>query len=313
MHGKWVRAFSAAAIGITLTAVAGSVCAQGTGIRGASRVAKMHETGAINLGYPETSVPFAFLDGNQKPVGYTVEICEHVVRQIKATLQLPKLETVYTPITSATRIQLLGNGAIDLECGNTTNNVERHQLVAFAPTTFVAQVVLVARKDGGVDVNDPASFRGKMIAAQAGGQTFKVISQLNAKGNLGITVTAAKDTAETFLMLQTGRAAGTANDDGLAYAVVASSRTPDEFVIGTKGLELAPYGIMEPKDDPEFKALVDAAVVTLINDGTVAALYDKYFNAPIPPKNINLKYPMSAALKRALAHPTDSGDPAAYE
>jgi glutamate/aspartate transport system substrate-binding protein len=172
---------------------------------------------------------------------------------------------------------------------------------------------LVARKDGDVDVNDPASFRGKMIAAQAGGQTFKVIAQLNARDKLGITVAGAKDTAETFLMIQTGRAAGTANDDGLAYAIVASSRTPEAFVIGTRSLELAPYGIMEPKDDPEFKALVDAAVIKLIENGTVEALYNKYFNAPIPPNNLNLKYPMSAALKRALAHPTDSGDPAAYE
>ena len=313
MQGTWIRAFSAAAVGMTLAAVAGSASAQGTGSQGSGRVAKMRETGAVTLGYPVTSVPFAFLDGNQKPVGYTVEICEHVVQEIKAALQLPKLEILYTPTTSASRIQLLGNGEIDLECGNTTNNIERHKLVDFAPTTFVAQVVLVARKDAGVDVNDPASFRGKMIAAQAGGQTFRVISQINAKGNLGITVVGAKDTAETFLMIQTGRAAGTANDDGLAYAVVASSRTPDAFVIGTRSLELAPYGIMEPKDDPEFKAMVDAAVIKLINNGTVAALYDKYFNSPIPPNNLNLKYPMSEALKRALAHPNDSGDPAAYE
>jgi glutamate/aspartate transport system substrate-binding protein len=312
MREKWVRALSGTAIGLALAAVS-AASAQAAESQASGRVAKMRETGAITLGYPETSVPFAFLDGNQKPVGYTVEICEHVVQEIRAALELPKLKTVYTPTTSATRIQLLGNGAIDLECGNTTNNVERHQLVSFAPTTFVAQVVLVARKDAGVDVNDPASFRGKMIAAQAGGQTFKVISQLNAKGKLGITVAAAKDTAETFLMIQSGRAAGTANDDGLAYAVVASSPTPDAYVIGTRGLEAAPYGIMEPKDDQEFKALVDAAVLKLIKDGTVAALYDKYFNAPIPPNNLNLKYPMSAALKRALANPTDSGDPAAYE
>jgi glutamate/aspartate transport system substrate-binding protein len=308
MQANLLRAFSIAAIGVTLAALARPALAQGTG-----RLDRIRETGAITLGHPETSVPFAFLDGNQKPVGYTVEICEHVAQEIKAALKLPKLDIRYNPTTSATRIPLLANGTIDLECGNTTNNVDRHKFVAFAPTTFVAQVVLVARKDAGVDVNDPASFRGKMIAAQAGGQTFKVISQLNAKGNFGITVAPAKDTAETFLMVQTGRAAGSANDDGLAYAVVASSKTPDAFVIGTKSLEMAPYGIMQPKDDPEFKRAVDAAVISLIKNGTVAALYDKYFNSPIPPRNLNLKYPMSAALKRALANPTDSGDPAVYE
>lgn len=278
-----------------------------------SRVDALKTNGAITLGYPETSVPFAYLDGNQKPVGYTVEICEKVAAELKQALGLPKLDIRYTPTTSATRIPLLANGTIDLECGNTTNNVERHKLVAFAPTTFVAQVVLMARKDGGVDVNDPASFRGKTIAAQAGGQTFKVISQINAKGSYGITVAPAKDTGAAFLMVESGRAAGTANDDGLAYGQVASSREPDAYVIGTKGFELAPYGIMEPKDDPEFKTLVDDAVVKLIKDGTVAALYGKYFNAPIPPHNINLKYPMSDVLKRALAKPTDSGDPADYQ
>jgi glutamate/aspartate transport system substrate-binding protein len=242
-----------------------------------------------------------------------VEICERVVQAIKTALKLPKLETRYNPTTSATRIQLLANGTIDLECGNTTNNVERHKLVAFSPTIFVAQVVLVARKDGGVDVNDPASFRGKAISAQAGGQTFKVITLINAKNNLGITLVPAKDTAETFLLVSTGRVAGTANDDGLAYATVASSRTPDDFVIGSKSLELAPYGIVEPKDDPAFKKMVDEAVIDLMKSGQIAALYDKYFNSPIPPHGLNLKFPMSAALKRALANPTDSGDPAVYE
>ncbi|MBC9875773.1 amino acid ABC transporter substrate-binding protein [Bradyrhizobium sp. INPA01-394B] len=281
--------------------------------QGVGRLDKIRETGAITLGYPETSVPFAYLDANQKPIGYTVEICERVVQAIKTALKLPKLEVRYNPITSATRLQLLANGTIDLECGNTTNNLERQKLVSFSPTIFVAQVVLVARKDGRVDVNDPASFRGKAIAAQAGGQTFKVITLINAKNNLGITVVPAKDTAETFLMLSSGRAAGTANDDGLAYATVASSRTPDDFLIGSKSLEMAPYGIVEPKDDPAFKTIVDDAVIDLIKSGQIAALYDKYFNSPIPPHGLNLKFPMSAALKRALANPTDSGDPAAYE
>lgn len=278
-----------------------------------SRLDKIRETGVITLGHPETSVPFAYLDGNQKPVGYTVEICQQIVPYIQAALKLPKLEVRYNPTTSATRIPLLANGTIDLECGNTTNKEDRHKFVSFAPTTFVAQVVLVARKDGGVDPNDLSSFRGKSIAAQAGGQTFKLVSQLNAQGKYGITMAPAKDTAETLLMVESGRAAGSANDDGIAYGSVASSKNPDAFVIGTKGLELAPYGIMQPKDDAAFKKVVDDAVLDLIKTGKVAATYEKYFNSPIPPRQINLRYPMSDALKRALAHPTDSGDPKAYE
>ena len=136
---------------------------------------------------------------------------------------------------------------------------------------------------------------------------------MNAQGNLGITIVPAKDTGETFLMVESGRVAGTMNDDGLAYGSVASSKDPAAFVIGTKGYELAPYGIMQPKDDPAFKKVVDGAVLDMIKNGKVAALYEKYFNSPIPPKQINLKYPMSDAFKRALANPTDSGDPKAYE
>ncbi len=303
-----MKTFATISAVVALSAIAHLAQAEG-----ASRLDKIRETGTITLGHPETSVPFAYLDGNQKPVGYTVEICEEVVKHIKTAMNLPSLQVRYNPTTSATRIPLLANGTIDLECGNTTNKIDRHKFVAFAPTTFVAQVVLLARKDGGVDVNDPSSFRGKAIAAQAGGQTFKRISQINAEGNYGIQVIGAKDTGETFLMVQTGRAAGSANDDGLAYGSVASSKNPDDFVIGTKSLEMAPYGIMEPKDDPAFKKVVDEAVLDLIKSGKVAAIYEKYFNSPIPPHHINLKYPMSDALKRALAHPTDSGDPAVYE
>ncbi|SAI49816.1 amino acid ABC transporter substrate-binding protein [Bordetella ansorpii] len=298
---------TAALLGVTLMVAACAAQAAGD-----SRLDKIRETGSITLGHPESSVPFAYLDGNQKPIGYSVEICEHVAKAVQQALKLPKLDVRYNPTTSATRIPLLANGTIDLECGNTTNLPDRHKFVAFAPTTFVAQVVLLARKDGGVDVNDLASFRGKSIAAQAGGQTFKLVTQLNARNDYGITMMPAKDTAETFLMVQNGRAAGSANDDGLAYGAVASSKNPDDFVISSKGLEVAPYGIVEPKDDPAFKKVVDDAVIALMKDGTVARLYDKYFNSPIPPRGINLRYPMSDVLKKALANPTDSGDPDVY-
>lgn len=303
-----MKAITAVSAMVLLSTAAGLAQAEGY-----SRVDKIRETKSITLGHPESSVPFAYLDGNQKPVGYTVEICEEVVKHVQAALKLPEMEVRYNPTTSATRIPLLANGTIDLECGNTTNKADRHKFVSFAPTTFVAQVILLARKDGGVDVNDPASFKGKAIAAQAGGQTFKRISEINAKNKYGIQVVGAKDTAETFMMVESGRAAGSANDDGLAYGAVASSKNPDLFVIGTKGLEMAPYGIMEPKDDPAFKEIVDAAVIDLIKSGKVEAIYNKYFNSPIPPRGINLKYPMSDALKRALANPTDSPDPAVYE
>ena len=277
------------------------------------RLDKIKQAGAIVLGHPESSVPFAYLDDKQAPIGYSVEICQGIAAHVQKTLGLAKLDVRYNPTSSATRIPLLANGTIDLECGNTTNNLERHKLVAFAPTTFVAEVVLTARKDGGVNVDDLASFRGKAIAAQAGGQTFRLVSQLSAKNGYNITVIPTKDTAETFLMVESGRAAGSAQDSGLAYASVASARTSSDYVISKKGLEPAPYGIVQPKDDPAFKKVVDEAVVGMIKSGQVAALYQKYFLSPIPPKQINLNYPMSDILKRVLASPTDSGDPTAYQ
>ncbi|MGV7030368.1 amino acid ABC transporter substrate-binding protein [Methylobacterium symbioticum] len=280
---------------------------------GTSRLDRIRETATIQLGFPDASPPFAFLDGTGKPVGYSLEICEHVAQKIKAALKLPKLDVRYTPVQSATRIPLINNGTIDLECGTATNLAERHKLVAFAPTTFVAQIVLVARKDTDVDVNDIASFRGKAISAQAGGQTQRFLTKVSARDGLDIKVMAGKDTAETFLLMASGRAQGSINDDALAYTTVANAADRESYKIGTKGLEFAPYGILQPKDDPAFKAAVDGAVIELMKDGTVAGLYTKYFESPLPPRQVNLKLPMSAALKRALANPTDSGDPAAYE
>ncbi|KMO38269.1 ABC transporter [Methylobacterium tarhaniae] len=276
------------------------------------RLDRIRKTGTIQIGFPDASPPFAFLDNDGKPIGYSLEICEHVAQRIKATLGLPALEIRHVPVQSATRVPLISNGTIDLECGTATNLPERHKLVSFAPTTFVAQIVLVARKSTDVDVNDLASFRGKAISAQAGGQTQRYVVQASARDNLDIKVMAAKDTAEAFLLLSSGRAQGTANDDAMAYTTVANAPDRDSYKIGTKGLEFAPYGILEPKDDPAFKTIVDEAVVGLMKDGTVAKLYTKYFESPIPPRQINLKLPMSDVLKRVLANPTDSGDPAAY-
>ena len=279
---------------------------------GPGRLETIRDGRRITLGFPDASPPFAFLDGEGKPVGYSVEICEHVASRLKAALGLPSLDVRHVPVTSATRIPLVNNGAIDLECGTASNLAERHSLVSFAPTTFVAQVVLLARKDAGVDVNDLGSFRGKTVSAQAGGETQRIAVRINARDKLGIRILPGETTAETFLLLESGRAAGSINDDALAHTVVASAKHPDDFVIGTKGLEFAPYGILEPRNDPAFKAAVDGAVIALIRDGTVAKLYEKYFEAPITPKRIDLKLPMSDVLRRVLANPTDSGDEAAY-
>lgn len=277
-----------------------------------SRLDKIRQSATITLGYPTTSLPFAYLDNAQKPVGYSVEVCQRIADHVKSALNMPALTVRYVPVTSATRLPLLSNGTIDLECGNTTNTVERHQFVAFSPSIFVAKVVLMARKDSGLNVDDPAAFRGKAVTSLAGGLDLKVIQQVSIKGNLGISVVPVKDAADSFLAVKTGRAAAISTDDGLAYGLVATSGSAADYVIGTKAMLVAPYGIVEPKDDPRFKQVVDAAVLDLFSSKQIDAIYSKYFNAPIPPNGINLKYPMSAETRHAFDHPTDSGDPAAY-
>ena len=279
----------------------------------ASRLDRIKAEQSIAIGSPTSSLPFAFMDGNQKMVGYSIEICQRIVDHIKASLGVQRIDIRYVPVTSATRLPLLANGTIDLECGNTTNTAERHKFVDFAPTTFVAKVVLLGKKDSNLDMNDVQAFRGKTVTSLSGGLNLAVIQKINSEQKLEMSVVPVKDAPESFLSIKTSRAAATVADDGMAYALVATSGAPQDYVIGTRALVVAPYGIVMPKDDPRLKKTVDAAVVELIRSGEVARIYEKYFNAPIPPHSINLKYPMSAELKKALSNPTDSPDPKAYE
>ena len=278
-----------------------------------SRADRIKETGTITLGAPEASFPFAFLDQNQQAVGYTVDICKAVAKIVADKLGIKNLTIRHRATTSSTRLPLIQNGTIDLECGNTTNNASRKQQVEFAPTTFVSQVVLAARKDTKADVNDLSTFAGKTISATAGGQTFKAVATASAAKGYDIRMSGAPDMSRAFMLMESGRADAIVSDDGLLYAAVASSKSPELYVIGTKGLELAPYGIVQPKGDPQFKTLVDGAVRQLMADGTVAKLYDQYFMSPIPPNGVNLKYPMSDALKKAIGNPTDASDPDHYK
>lgn len=309
MKSKSLPAFAAVACAAaTLFVATTSAYAQTT-----SRLDKIKSEQSIAIGSPTSSVPFAFMDGDQKMVGYSIEICQRVADHIKTALGIQKVDIRYVPVTSATRLQLLANGTIDLECGNTTNTAERHQFVDFAPTTFVAKIVLLGKKDSNLDMNDVQAFKGKTVTSLSGGLNLAVIQRINSEQKLGMSIVAVKDAPESFLSVKTSRAAATVADDGMAYALVATSGAPQDYLIGTKALMVAPYGIVMPKDDPRFKKVVDAAVIGLIRSGDVAKIYDKYFNSPIPPHGINLKYPMSAELKKALSNPTDTPDPKAYE
>ena len=271
---------------------------------------KIKETGAITLGHRESSVPFSYYDDKQQVVGYAMELCHRIVDAVKSDLKLAKLEVNLNPVTSATRIPLIANGTVDLECGSTTNNVEREKQVSFTITHFVTANRFVSKKAGNLKTVE--DLRGKTIVSTSGTTNIKQITEINGQKGLNLNILAAKDHAEAFLMVETGRAAAFVMDDILLYSLVAGSKAPGDYVISADALSVEPYGIMLPRGDASFKKVVDEEMISTYRSGAINAIYDKWFLKPIPPKGINLNVPMSASFKKVIASPTDSGDPAVY-
>ena len=273
-------------------------------------LAKLKRTGTITLGVRDGSVPFSYLDDQQRYIGYSVDLCLKVVDALRAQLALPGLKVKMNPVTSANRIPLIANGTIDLECGSTTNNRERQQQAAFTPTMFVVANRLLSKKSSGI--RSLADMKGKTLVVSAGTTGQKLMTVLNAQRRLGMKIVVGKDHPESFLMLDTGRAQAFANDDVLLAAQVAAARAPGDYQLSAEALSVEPYAIMMRRGDPQFKAAVDSALHKFYQSGQLAAAYAKWFTSPIPPRGINLNFPMSPALKAVIAKPTDSGDPAAY-
>jgi glutamate/aspartate transport system substrate-binding protein len=272
---------------------------------------KIRKDGAITIGHRDSSIPFSYLNDKQEPIGYSMDICLKIADAVKAELKLPNLAVKMSPVTSATRIPLMANGTIDLECGSTTNNADRQKQVAYAPTTFITANRFVTKKTANVSNLD--GLKGKTIVSTSGSTNIKQAVELNASRSLGMNILPAKDHAEAFLMVETGRAVAFVMDDILLYSLVATAKTPGDYVVSAEGLSVEPYGIMLRRDDPSFKALVDRTVAGLMQSGEIEKIYAKWFLAPVPPKNINLNLPISVALKRVFAKPTDSPDPKLYE
>jgi glutamate/aspartate transport system substrate-binding protein len=272
---------------------------------------KIKDSGSITIGHRDSSMPFSYYDDQQKVVGYALDICMKVVDAIKADLKMPNLQVKLNPVTSATRIPLIANGTIDLECGSTTNNLDRQKQVGFTNTYFVTANRYVAKKSS--NIKSIADLKGKTIVSTSGTTNLKWVTEENASKNMGMSILTAKDHAEAFLMVETGRAVAFFMDDILLYSLVASSKAPADYAVGSEAYTVEPYGAMMPKDDPGFRKVVDDATAKLYKSGEMAALYDKWFLKPIPPKGIALNVPMSAELKKTLANPTSNGDPAAYK
>src|SRR6202142_3147744 len=297
-------------IGLALAAVLASGPTNAEELTGTLK--KIKETGAIAIGYRDSSIPFSYLDDNQKPIGFAIDICYKIVEAVKQELKLDKLEVEFNPVTSSTRIPLLANGTIDLECGSTTNNADRLKQVAFTNTHYLTATRFVSKKSS--KLNSIEDLKGKTVVSTSGTTNIKQLTETNAARNLGINIVPAKEHAESFLMVETDRAVAAVLDDILLASFAAGAKDPDAYVISTDAFSKPePYGIMLRKDDLAFKKVADDATAALYQSDEGQKLYEKWFMQKIPPKGLNLNAPLGAELKKAFIKPTDSSDPDSYK
>ncbi|MCO8088479.1 transporter substrate-binding domain-containing protein [Acinetobacter indicus] len=264
---------------------------------------KIKKSGTIVLGYRDSSIPFSYIaDTPNQPVGYAHDLQLKVVEALKQKLEIPDLKIRYNLVTSQNRIPLVSNGTVDLECGSTTNNQERQQQVAFSVGFFQVGSRLLTAKDSGIQ--DFADLKGKKLVTTAGTTSERYIRQHEKELGIG-EIISAKDHAESFLMLQSGRAAAFMMDDILLAGEKSKATDPDKWVIvGTAPIQEI-YGCMLRKGDAEFKQVVDDAIKATYSSGEINQMYNKWFQQPIPPKNINLNFEMSDQLKDLIANPHD--------
>src|SRR3954469_18137246 len=294
-------------------AIAAALCAApATAQELTGTLKNIKETGAITLGFRESSIPFSYLDDTQKPIGFAMDICYKIVDAVKKELKLNKLEVKLNPVSSATRIPLMANGTVDLECGSTTNNVEGQKQVSFTNTHYLTASRFVSKKTS--KINSIDDLKGKSVVSTSGTTNIKQLTEANAGRNLGINIIPAKDHAEAFLMVETDRAVAFVMDDILLASLAAGSKQPDAYVISKDAFSKPePYGIMLRKDDASFKKVVDGATAAVYQSGEGQKLYEKWFTQKIPPKGLNLNTPMSPELKHEFAKPSDSPDPDSYK
>lgn len=264
---------------------------------------KIKKSGTIVLGYRDSSIPFSYIaDNPNQPVGYAHDLQLKVVEAVKKKLDMPDLKVRYNLVTSQNRIPLVSNGTVDLECGSTTNNKERQQQVAFSTGFFEVGSRLLTAKDSGV--KDFADLKGKKLVTTAGTTSERYIRQHEKELGIG-EVISAKDHAESFLMLQNGRAAAFMMDDILLAGEKSKAKDPNKWeIVGTAPIHEI-YGCMMRKGDAGFKQVVDDAIKATYSSGDINAMYKKWFQTAIPPKNINLNFPMSDQLKALISNPHD--------
>lgn len=271
---------------------------------------KIRDTGVIVVGYRVASAPFSYLDAKLQPIGYSIELCNRVVEAVRKRLELPDLERKLIAVSSATRMPLVANGSVDLECGITTNTAERQKTQAFSLTTFVAESRLLSKRNA--DIRGLEDLRGKPVASTIATTSIQFLHALNQSRKLEMKILVGLDDKDSFRLVQTDRAVAYAMDDVLLRSALAGVNNPQDYVISDEAYSVEPYAIGLPKDDAPFKQLVDGVLAELYKRGEIHAIYQRWFQAAIPPKGINLQLPMNEAFKRVIAKPSDSPDPAHY-
>ncbi|CAN7217798.1 glutamate/aspartate ABC transporter substrate-binding protein [Trinickia sp. LjRoot230] len=280
------------------TLASGSALAQDSGT-----LKKIKDTGVISLGHRESSIPFSYYDDKQNVVGYARDVQMYVVDAVKKKLNMSNLQVKNVPVTSQNRIPLVQNGTVDIECGSTTNNKERQQQVAFSNTFFVIGTRLMTKKDSGV--KDFADLKGKTVVTTAGTTSERLLRKMNQEKSLGMNIISAKDHGDSFHTLETGRAVAFMMDDALLAGERAKAHEPGEWVIVGTPQSREAYGCMMRKDDAEFKKVVDDAIAQYQTSGKAAASYKTWFESPIPPKGLNLNFPVSEDMKALFKSPND--------
>jgi len=264
---------------------------------------KIKDTGTITLGVRESSIPFNYNLGGVRQVGYSYDLMMKAVDAVKADLKMPNLQIKEIPITPQNRITLIQNGTVDLECSSTTNNLERQKQVGFSNTIFIIGTRLMTKKDSGI--KDFADLKGKNVVTTAGTTSERLLRKMNDDNNMGMNIISAKEHGQSFLTLESGRAVAFMMDDALLYGERAKARNPDDWVVVGKPQSREAYGCMLRKDDAPFKKVVDDAIARTMKSGEIEGIYHKWFLEPIPPKGLNLNFPLSDDMKNLFKNPND--------
>jgi len=272
-------------------------------VQAAGTLDKIKSSSAVTMGVRESSGALSYTVGDGKYAGYHVEICQRVLGDIQKQLKLKKLDINYQAVTSQNRLPLVANGTVDIECGSTTNNATRQKDVAFAVTTYVEEVRIAVKANSGITSLN--QLNGKKVATTTGTTSVQLLRKHEKATGVDFNEVFGKDHADSFLLLESGRADAFVMDGSILAGNIANAKNPADFKIVGEVISVEPIAIMLRKDDPEFKKAVDDSIKKMMKDGTLAKLWDKWFLQPIPPKGNKVGLALSASTKEAWANPND--------